>query len=286
MRILDLRLIPTGWLGLTWVSCHNCVRLGRVCEGYGSLWAEPLNPFTTVFQQTDEQKRRGLSSSPVSSATRTPDDGILDINSISSSDLLKDDDDAISIDSHSQISSTSDLNALALISAIPVQPGFSTNEAHYLQYHIEQGSKLLANLENDDNPLRSLLIPRALNSPLVMKATCAMSAMHFANRAQDGFTAKTAATKYYIQTVRELREVLARCFTAPAAITSGDGNSSAAGMISDELILAVGLLCKYEIVRGSVKQWAVHLGALRKLIIARGGYTFLDPEMAEFLWGL
>lgn len=166
----------------------------------------------------------------------------------------------------------------------PSQHNLSTNEAHYLQYHIEQGSRLLANLENDDNPLRSLLVPRALTSSLLRKATCAMSAMHFSNRAQDGFVARTAATNYYIQTVRQLRGMLAGDSDSPVAGTSGGGGVG--GSTPDELILAVGVLCKYEIVRGSVRQWAIHLDALRKLIIARGGYRALEPETAEFIWGL
>lgn len=58
------------------------------------------------------------------------------------------------------------------------------------------------------------------------------------------------------------------------------------GVFSDEVLLAVGLLCKYEIVRGSVKQWAVHLNALQKMVISRGGYSSLDQDTAEFLCGL
>lgn len=210
---------------------------------------------------------------------------------------LIDENEIIPIDNHSHhsspsSSSTSDLTlispALILTPTIPSNPTLTPTEAHYLQYHIEQGSKLLANLENHDNPLRALLVPRALASPLVMKATCAMSAMHFANRAHDGFVAKTAATRYYIRTVRELRGAL-ECFTTgTSTITNGDGNGSGngSGTIPDDLILAVGLLCKYEIVRGSVKQWAVHLDALRKLFAARGRYTALDSEAVQFLWGL
>lgn len=148
-------------------------------------------------------------------------------------------------------------------------------ETHYLQYHVEQGSKLLANLETTENPLRSLIIPRALSSPLLMKAMCALSAMHFFNRSFDSFgvgvSAQTAATKYYIQTMKGIRMALAE---------------DPGGGVSDEVVLAVGLLCKYEIVRGSVRQWAVHLGALQRLVISRGGYASLDRDTAEFLCGL
>lgn len=147
----------------------------------------------------------------------------------------------------------------------------STLEMHYLQYYVEQGSKLLANLETDENPLRSLILPRALTSPLLMKAVCAVSAIHLGNRSLDSSTTETAAAGYYIRTLRGLRSTLAEC---PSSL------------FRDDTILAVAFLCKYEIVRGSVKQWAVHLDALQKLVISRGGFVCLDRETAEFVWGL
>jgi hypothetical protein len=147
----------------------------------------------------------------------------------------------------------------------------SNLETHYLQYHMEQGSRLLANLESDENPLRSLIIPRALSSPLLMKALCAMSAMHLANRSCDNLSAQTTAANYYIRTMSGLRSALSQ---SPVKALPADS------------ILAVALLCKYEIVRGSVKQWAVHLNALEKLVVSRGGFSTFDRDTAEFLWGL
>lgn len=135
---------------------------------------------------------------------------------------------------------------------------------------MEQGSRLLSNLESDDNPLRSILIPRAMSSPLLMKAVCAVSALHLANRSQ-GFGAHTAAVKYYSGTLSGLRTALDKCTTE---------------VFPDDAMLAVGLLCKYEIVRGSVKQWVVHLNALQRLIVSRGGFASMDRDAAEFLRGL
>lgn len=144
-------------------------------------------------------------------------------------------------------------------------------EMHYLQYYVEQGSKLLANLETDENPLRALIVPRALMSPLLLKAVCAVSAVHLANRSFSSLTSETAAADYYIRTLRALRTTLV-----------DHPNST----FRDDTILAVAFLCKYEIVRGSVKQWAVHLDALQKLVLSRGGFAGLDRETAEFIWGL
>lgn len=135
---------------------------------------------------------------------------------------------------------------------------------------MEQGSRLLANLESDDNPLRSILIPRAMSSPLLMKAVCAVSALHLANRSH-GFGAHTASVDYYSGTLNGLRSALGKCSTE---------------LLPDDTMLAVGLLCKYEIVRGSVKQWVVHLNALQRLIVSRGGFASMDRDAAEFLRGL
>lgn len=160
---------------------------------------------------------------------------------------------------------------LAIIGSPCGYPGhLSGHESHYLQYHVEHGSRLLANLETDDNPLRSLLIPRAMSSPLLMKAVCAVSALHLANISQ-GFGAQTASASFYGRTLAGLRTTLAESRTS---------------LISDDAMLAVGLMCKYEIVRGSVKQWVVHLNALQRLIASRGGLISMDRDAAVFLRGL
>lgn len=263
-------------------SCNNCVRLGRVCEGYGSMWAEPLGP-ASISRQSG-QKRRRISLSPTSSnhsGEVSESNSNISTRSTASRNLLDDDIfietclDSPSIQTEESSTPYPNL-AISPEPLIPI-PHLSSLDSHYLQYHVEQGSKLLANLENDENPLRSLLIPRAMSSPLLMKAMCAMSAMHLANRSLDGFSAQTAATNYYIQTMRAIRGVLAEC---------SDVVGGSDGGLSDDVILAVGLLCKYEIVRGSVKQWAVHLDAIQKLISSRGGFACLEQETAEFIWGL
>ena len=238
------------------------------------MWAEPLDPFAQVFQPEGQKRRRISSSSSYSS------DGVSEgsLASSTTSPAPVEFDDNLSLESYS-LSEERSQPGYTSPYASP-QPSFyfthlTPLETHYLQYHVEQGSKLLANLETTENPLRSLIIPRALSSPLLMKAMCALSAMHFSNRSFDSFgvgiDAQTAATKYYIQTMKGIRMALAE---------------DPGGGVSDEVVLAVGLLCKYEIVRGSVRQWAVHLGALQRLVISKGGYAALDRDTAEFLCGL
>ncbi|KAB8255293.1 fungal-specific transcription factor domain-containing protein [Aspergillus pseudonomiae] len=271
-------------------SCRSCVRLGLACEGYGSMWAEPLKPSAEIFQQVVPPKRRRISPSPSVSASSpaapveqlspnstvfsgyttvpsTPSDyGAAEICTPRDEDNESYGNEDVALDvAHSE-------NCTVIV---PKQCGslshLSNLEMHYLQYHMEQGSRLLANLESDENPLRSLIIPYALSSPLLMKALCAVSAMHLANRSCGNLSAQTAAANYYVRTMSGLRSALSK--------------SAVEGLPTDS-ILAVALLCKYEIVRGSVKQWAVHLSALEKLVISRGGFSTFDQDTAEFLWGL
>ncbi|CAI7593786.1 unnamed protein product [Penicillium glandicola] len=272
-------------------SCNNCLKQGRTCEGYGSIWAEPLGLSAQVFSQAETSKRRRLnasSPSQLSSPAPSPSsDAWLETRlspgpatslgwSIPSSprEYISFEAATSPVQDAEEYSSGLDNDLHGSVAVIPQPQRYishlSTHETHYLQYHMEQGSRLLANLESDDNPLRSMLIPRAMSSPLLMKALCAVSALHLANRSH-GFGAHTAAVKYYSGTLGGLRTALDRC---------------SAEVFPDDAMLAVGLLCKYEIVRGSVKQWVVHLNALQRLIVSRGGFTSMDRDAAEFLRGL
>lgn len=275
-------------------SCNNCIKQGRVCEGYGSVWAEPLGPSAQVFKPTEstdstntsKPRPKGESSpSHLASPSLSPlSDAWLDAQSsgsispngsiplsplhwLTESDLGQDNDQDDRTSEEVVISQDS-------LAVVPRPRNYishlSDHESHYLQYHVQQGSRLLANLESDDNPLRSLLIPRAMSSPLLMRAVCAVSALHLANRSQ-GFSAQTASATFYGRTLNGIRSVLIK--SSPEAL-------------SDDTMLAVGLLCKYEIVRGSVKQWVVHLNALQRLIATRGGLHSMDPDAAHFLRGL
>ncbi|CAG7921033.1 unnamed protein product [Penicillium olsonii] len=265
-------------------SCNNCLKQGRTCEGYGSMWVEPLGPSAQVFSKSaspSEPKTESSSRlpSPVPSVSsdawlETWSSGqVTPWNRSTGSSPRYHSPAGSYINAENPEDSSRDLEISTEV-VVPRPQGhishLSGNETHYLQYHMEQGSRLLANLESDDNPLRSILIPRAMSSPLLMKAVCAVSALHLANRSH-GFGAHTAAVNYYSGTLSGLRSVL--------------GNF-ATGILPDDAMLAVGLLCKYEIVRGSVKQWVVHLNALQRLIVSRGGFASMDHDAAEFLRGL
>ncbi|KAL4959149.1 Zn(II)2Cys6 transcription factor [Aspergillus stella-maris] len=266
-------------------SCHNCDRLGLTCEGYGSMWAVPLGPAAHVFKAEPANSPRFRTSlSPALSIGSSGSSmgqtlSATDLSSTTVSTPLTEKDDLDGSNEASPVSAPSPDNQLAVASPNPSKhiTHLSHLDSHYLQYHMEQGSKLLANLEADDNPLRSLLIPRALSSPILMNALCAVSAVHFSNRANSSWSASAGneGANYYIETMQGLRTTL--------AAYQGQGLTRS---FPDDAILAVSLLCKYEIVRGSVKQWAVHLEALQTLVTSRGGLMMLDHDTAEFVRGL
>ncbi|KAL4808467.1 fungal-specific transcription factor domain-containing protein [Aspergillus unguis] len=258
-------------------NCNSCSRLGIACEGYGSMWAAPLGPSAQVFRLEGPAKRRRTSLSPASPAVSTPLSespehtmSVADEDSMDLSSPTEQDDSSMS-DESAQVPFANDGNQL-IPSPAPSRliSHLSNLDTHYLQYHTEKGSKLLANLETDENPLRSLIIPRALSSPLLMNALCALSAIHFSNRAPYSWSAPNEGASYYIETMRGLRTALMTC---------------QARNLPNDAALAIAMLCKYELVRGSVKQWTVHMDALQKLVFSKGGFAQLEPDTAEFIRG-
>ncbi|KAJ6120359.1 hypothetical protein N7523_004639 [Penicillium sp. IBT 18751x] len=271
-------------------SCNNCLKQGRKCEGYGDLWVEPLGPSAQIFKQANAPKPPLFTAhSPAHSLSPSPSVSpysyawhdtqlspvSLDCSALSSPQRVVD----IETEEYYQDQATTEAtrtnsqdNSAVIMrpQGYPIPSHLSGHESHYLQYHVEHGSKLLANLERDDNPLRSLLIPCAMSSPLLMKAVCAVSALHLANRSRE-FIAQNAAATFYGHTLRGIRTAIAQCST---------------DLLPDDAMLAVGLMCKYEIVRGSIKQWVVHLHAMQRLIASRGGLGSMNPDAALFLRGL
>ncbi|KAI9375443.1 fungal-specific transcription factor domain-containing protein [Aspergillus egyptiacus] len=258
--------------------CHSCIRLGLTCEGYGSMWAAPLGPDSWVIKQSDTPRDHRSNLSPTPSISST-DSSAAQISPCSTLVLGVENSQtppSIHSDEQEDLTSGQDRETSDRITVASPDPSrlishLSELDKYYLQYHMEKGSKLLANLETDDNPLRSLLIPRALSSPVLMNALCALSAIHFSNRSHHSWCAENEAARYYIKTIRGLRTTL---------------TNSQVQLLPDNAILAVALLCKYEITRGSVKQWPVHLDALETLIISRGGFIHLDEETWNFVRGL
>lgn len=257
------------------------------------MWAKPLDPGAQVFQQVGLSKRRKIRRShstsvgsdgssqdrPSPNLTSFPSNSL----STSCSSMSKYDADETcwlevgwriadnGTDTEKSVTAPHNGRSGVITKPFGYISHLTALETLYLQYYVERGSKLLVNLENEENPLRSLLIPRAHSSPLLMNALCALSAIHLANRTSDSLYAQTAAADYYIQTMRGVRTAL---------------TERSADKFPEDALLSVALLCKFEVVRGSVRQWTVHLHALGKLILSRGGFDSLSQDTAHFLRGL
>jgi hypothetical protein len=162
--------------------------------------------------------------------------------------------------------------------AITAFPHFSERDFYYLQYLLEQGAQYLLNMDSGDlNPLRYLLVPRAYDSTGVLTATCAVAACHQAQRAHPDMriSCLNTAASFYLRAIRWLR----RSFDPV-------GFGSSPKTVDDAALFAAVLLCKYEIIQGSVHQWRKHLDGLDQMLQLRGGIYALDRECGQYIASL
>ncbi|RDL38692.1 uncharacterized protein BP5553_03032 [Venustampulla echinocandica] len=126
-------------------------------------------------------------------------------------------------------------------------------ERWLFQYYVERLSGLLVNAIGHENPLRSLIVPRLLSSPLLLQTVCAVSALHRSSYADgdERTTYQTAATGYYVQALADLRDL----------ILQGDTLLSDSGLLQIVLLSSI-FLCKYEIIKDGVTSWRRHLEGL------------------------
>ncbi|KAH8698306.1 putative C6 transcription factor [Talaromyces proteolyticus] len=275
--------------------CGNCTRLDRECEGYANLWQTPFEPSIKTFRQESLKPRRSKDS-PASDQDDSKNQPsplilyLLDGSAVSPEHQVMLDSESTADDSERDQKSPNDSTALVLASRSenptnchlthhPFQPA-SSSDLFYLQYHAERGFKLMSNLETQHNPLKEVLIPRALSSPLLLSIICAMSAGHMANwPSPNQENLRNAELTYYGRTLSGVRKALAQ-------ITQQDVLDTASIDLLEELIVTLASFCKYEAVRGAVNSWRGHLEALQKLVTYRGGLASLDIEIADWLSGL
>lgn len=263
--------------------------MGRECEGYANLWATPLSTSTAPFQRgISKPKRRKILESRGKDETQrlselyNEDEASFARHPTPESIYTPD-----SVDSHTSdglggtMTIVSDVEHSPVYSICRSPPIFQASDAYYLQYHAELGSQLLSNLEfQRNNPLKEVLIPRAMSSPLFLNALCTLSAGHMSNRASSNKdTLRKAELTYYGKTLSGVRKAL-------AALPQETASSPAYIASVEELISTVASLCKYEAVRGSVRSWRGHLEALQRLVNSCGGLINLDRGIADWLSGL
>lgn len=112
-------------------------------------------------------------------------------------------------------------------------------------------SRVLINVDGPSNPLRSVLLPRAVISPTLMNALYATSALHvFVGNRDPEF--RTLALAYYNRAASALHHLIANL---------GPRTERADFEI---LLLTAVYLCLYEIISGG-SNWRFHLQGIQKL---------------------
>lgn len=139
-------------------------------------------------------------------------------------------------------------------------PDISQADWEHIQYYVERLSGLILNAYTHLNPLRSLVVPRIVSSPLLLHSVCSISAQHRANQAVEGRTRlQTEATSYYIQALATVRErVSALSFLELDPVTP-DAESL------EVLLLSSIFLCMHEIIKSGVENWRQHLWGIESL---------------------
>lgn len=136
-------------------------------------------------------------------------------------------------------------------------PTISQTEVFLLQHYFDRLCAILVNVDSPANPLKSVLIPRALTSPVLLHAVCAVSACHFANTLTDfGRDARRVSIALYTKAVQELNMVL----TEARSQNSPDTSSS------DISLLTAVFVCKYQITKGSVSKWRPLLTGVQQML--------------------
>lgn len=158
---------------------------------------------------------------------------------------------------------------------LPDFPQFSDQDVYYIQYLYEQGARQLLNMDaGPQNPLRCLFLPRALQSTGVLHAMCAVSACHRARQADPDtrLTFSVAAARFYSKATAWLRTSLEECVSRMGRLQLDDAS----------LFTAI-LLCKYEIIHGSVRHWNGHLRGLENMFRSCGGMDALGVDCRQYI---
>lgn len=152
------------------------------------------------------------------------------------------------------------------------------------QYYVERLSGLLVNAIGYENPLCSLIVPRALSSSILLEAVCAVSALHRSSHAEgdERTTYQAEATGYYVRAMSDLRDLI------PQVSSSRDDTMPLdSGQLEIALLSSI-FLCKYEIIKDGVHDWRRHLQGIETLAQLLGGdaSTASMPDILRFTQSL
>ncbi len=178
---------------------------------------------------------------------------------------------------HSQLISNNHPSSFIFYASPTTALHLAGDPAHpyYLSYYTAHLSKLLVMVDTASNPLRGMIVPRLEFSPMLLRAVCAVSACHLSQRREDSHSSRHGilALKYYSEALSSLTTSLedyARTCRCPADVT----------------VLTAVFLCKYEIIRGSTREWRHHLTGLIQLMNRLVASSTLSDDAKKFLQSL
>lgn len=174
-----------------------------------------------------------------------------------------------------------------LHSSPPEVTGLNPAYAHCLLYYTVRLSRLLVMVDTPSNPLRDMVIPRMASSPMLLRAVCAVSACHLAQQRQDGSsrdengpTATVVPSGDGTFGLRNYAQALSSLTRCLAGYARADRSSV------DQIVLTAVFLCKYEIIRGSTREWRHHLAGLTQLMRHPVTVSGLSHEARKYLQSL
>lgn len=159
-------------------------------------------------------------------------------------------------------------------------PDFTDQEFYYLQYLDEQAATQLLNVDSGAfNPLRRLILPKALYCPGVLHSVCAVAACHLAQRSDldTSIDRDVIHTRFYLKSINWLRTMVGG---------QEDQLTTQSFPWDNSPVVASLLLCKYEIIRGSTTRWKNHLDGLDQLVQERGGIQSMDYDCGQYVASL
>lgn len=243
------------------------------CEGYNTLWVKSKPWRRRSNQQSDVCRRdsgcplnRHVTIRAELELTEDRSDGRERTHWTDFDKEISTSDDAVSVESRSPVNwhSFESLPSPKLPMASGLQlcqpsghlgaPCASSRSLYFLKYYLERLCPVLVMMDAPTNPLRMLLPPIALASSMLLQALCAVSACHMSQPTTSPSNRLSFdAVGSYTRALYEMNRSLSNC-------------DDTGGGVSDEMILTIVFLCKYEIVKGSKRLWKQHLDGLKRLV--------------------
>lgn len=176
--------------------------------------------------------------------------------------------------STSSTSSGSSTGKPAPCTALTIQPDASEMERYLLHHYTSRMSSLLINVDSPTNPLRSVLLPRAVVSPILKDALFAVAALHV-SVGKDHPKFRTTSLAYYDNALSAFHHRITELQQRPQRYDL------------EVLLLTAVFLCKYEIISGGTSNWRSHLQGVREMLEAfQSKHINLAPEATSYVRSL